>query len=203
MIVKAVMVPHPPLAVSEVGRGDEKKIQNTLDAYHQAAREIAETKPETVIIISPHALMYRDYFNISRGREAYGDLGRFRAGMVAFEKEYDEEFTHALSELLYVEGFPGGTEYDNDPQLDHGTMVPLYFLDQYLPDVRIVRIGLSGLPLALHYRLGMYIAETAARLNRRIAVIGSGDLAHCQKEDGPYGYRPEGPEYDEKIMISA
>ena len=200
MIVKAVMVPHPPLAVSEVGRGDEKKIQNTLDAYHQAAREIAETKPETVIIISPHALMYRDYFNISRGREAYGDLGRFRAGMVAFEKEYDEEFTHALSELLYAEGFPGGTEYDNDPQLDHGTMVPLYFLDQYLPDVRIVRIGLSGLPLALHYRLGMYIAETAARLNRRIAVIGSGDLAHCQKEDGPYGYRPEGPEYDEKIM---
>ena len=39
MIVKAVMVPHPPLAVSEVGRGDEKKIQKTLDAYHQAARE--------------------------------------------------------------------------------------------------------------------------------------------------------------------
>ncbi len=200
MIVKAVMVPHPPLAVSEVGRGDEKKIQKTLDAYHQAAREIAETKPETVIIISPHALMYRDYFNISRGKEAYGDLGRFRAGMVAFEKEYDEEFTHALTELLYAEGFPGGTEYDNDPQLDHGTMVPLYFLSQYLPEVRIVRIGLSGLPLAMHYRLGMYIAETAEKLNRRIAVIGSGDLAHCQKEDGPYGYKPEGPEYDEKIM---
>ena len=30
--------------------------------------------------------------------------------------------------------------------------------------------------------------------------MGSGDLSHCQKKDGPYGYRPEGPVYDEKIM---
>lgn len=200
MIVKAIMVPHPPIALHEVGRGDEKKIQTTLDAYHKACREIARAQPETVIILSPHALLYRDYFNISAGKEAYGDMGRFRAGAVAFEKEYDEEFTRCLTELLEENGFPGGTQYDRDPLLDHGTMVPLYFLEQEMHDYRIVRIGLSGLPLAMHYRLGMYIAETAEKLNRRIAVIGSGDLAHCQKEDGPYGYRPEGPAYDEKIM---
>ena len=144
--------------------------------------------------------MYRDYFNISRGREAYGDMGRFGAGSVAFEKEYDEEFTSVLSGLLYENHFPGGTEYDNEPELDHGTMVPLYFLDHYLKDCKIVRIGLSGLPLAMHYQLGMYIAQTAAILNRRIAVIASGDLSHCQKKDGPYGYKPEGPQYDEAIM---
>ena len=60
MIVKAVMVPHPPIALHEVGRGEESKIQNTLDAFHKAAKEIAETKPETVIVLSPHAVMYRD-----------------------------------------------------------------------------------------------------------------------------------------------
>lgn len=200
MIVKAVMVPHPPLAVHEVGRGEELKISATLQAYRTAMQEIAAAAPETVIVLSPHALMYRDYFNISSGPEAYGDMGRFNAGAVAFEKEYDEEFTRALCSLLAENGFPGGTDYDRDPQLDHGTMVPLYFLDQVCSDYRLVRIGLSGLPLPLHYRLGMYIAETAERLQRRIAVIGSGDLAHCQKEDGPYGYRPEGPQYDERIM---
>lgn len=200
MIVKAIMVPHPPLAVHEVGHGEEEKISDTLTAYRQAVSALADSRPQTVIVLSPHALMYRDYFNVSSGREAYGDLGRFRAGMVAFEKEYDEEFTHTLSERLYEEGFPGGTEYDNDPRLDHGTMVPLYFLDQVFTDYRLVRIGLSGLPLPMHYRLGMYIAETAAKLNRRIAVIASGDLAHCQKKDGPYGFRPEGPAYDERIM---
>jgi aromatic ring-opening dioxygenase LigB subunit len=177
MIVKAVMVPHPPLAVHEVGRGEELKISATLQAYRTAMQEIAAAAPETVIVLSPHALMYRDYFNISSGPEAYGDLGRFNAGAVAFEKEYDEEFTRALCSLLAENGFPGGTDYDRDPQLDHGTMVPLYFLDQVCSDYRLVRIGLSGLPLPLHYRLGMYIAETAERLQRRIAVISSGDLA--------------------------
>ena len=31
-------------------------------------------------------------------------------------------------------------------------------------------------------------------------VIGSGDLSHKLKEDGPYGFQKEGPEYDERIM---
>ena len=59
MIVGAVMVPHPPLAVHEVGRGEEFKIQDTLDSYHSAMQFIADLKPETVVIISPHAIMYR------------------------------------------------------------------------------------------------------------------------------------------------
>ena len=31
-------------------------------------------------------------------------------------------------------------------------------------------------------------------------IIGSGDLSHKLKEDGPYGFQKEGPEYDERIM---
>ncbi len=200
MIVKAVMVPHPPIALKEVGRGEEEAVRATLDAFRQTSAEIRDAHPDTVIVLSPHALMYRDYFNVSAGAEAYGDMGDFRAGEVRFRKTYDEEFTGALTDRLFAAGFPGGTEYDRQPELDHGTMVPLYFLDQAYTDYRLVRIGLSGLPLAMHYELGMYIAETAQALGRRIAVIGSGDLAHCQKADGPYGYRPEGPAYDEMIM---
>ena len=60
----AVMVPHPPLIVPEIGRGAARKIQATVDAYHQAARKIAQWKPDTVVVISPHSVMYADYFNI-------------------------------------------------------------------------------------------------------------------------------------------
>ena len=200
MIVSAVMVPHPPIALKEVGRGEENKISATLQAYREAMSVIRDSSPETVIVLSPHALMYRDYFNISAGKKAYGDMGRFRARKVSFEKEYDEAFTAALTDRLRDLGFPGGTEYDREPELDHGTMVPLYFLDQVYTGYKLVRIGLSGLSLSLHYQLGQKIRETAELLNRRVAVIASGDLAHCQKEDGPYGYRPEGPEYDRRIM---
>lgn len=42
----AVMVPHPPLIIPEVGRGQEKEIQSTIDAYQQAAEKTASWKPE-------------------------------------------------------------------------------------------------------------------------------------------------------------
>ena len=80
MAVKgAVMVPHPPLIIPDVGRGQEKAIQATIDAYHGAAKKIASWKPDTVVVLSPHSIMYADYFHISPGTEASGDFGQFRA----------------------------------------------------------------------------------------------------------------------------
>lgn len=51
-----------------------------------------------------------------------------------------------------------------------------------------------------HYRAGMLIEKTANQLGRRTVVVASGDLSHRLKEDGPYGYREEGPAYDQRIM---
>ena len=85
----AVMVPHPPLIVPAVGRGEEKKIQATVDAYHQAARQIAAWRPDTVVITSPHSVMYADYFHISPGKGARGSFARFRAPQAEFQAEYD------------------------------------------------------------------------------------------------------------------
>ena len=65
-IAAAFMVPHPPLIVPEVGRGGEKEIQETTDAYEKVARTIAEIAPDTIIITSPHATMYSNYFHISQ-----------------------------------------------------------------------------------------------------------------------------------------
>ena len=75
----AVMVPHPPLIIPDVGRGQEKEIQATVDAYHQAARQIAAWRPETVVVLSPHSVMYADYFTFRRETarmEASGSFGR-------------------------------------------------------------------------------------------------------------------------------
>ena len=42
-VVGAVAVPHPPLIMPEIGRGEEKKIQPTIDAYREAMRQISAT----------------------------------------------------------------------------------------------------------------------------------------------------------------
>ena len=88
-ILAGFMVPHPPMIVPAVGRGSEKQVEKTIRAYEQTADEIAALQPETIIITSPHSVMYSDYFHISPGRSARGDFGQFRAAQVRFEEEYD------------------------------------------------------------------------------------------------------------------
>ena len=95
---------------------------------------------------------------------------------------------------------PAGTMGEQDRRLDHGTMIPLWFLNRYYGDYQTVRIGLSGLPFSMHYRLGQCIQRAVMRSGKRVAVIASGDLSHRLTKDGPYGFREEGPEYDRRIM---
>lgn len=194
------MLPHPPLIVPEIGRGEEKKIQRTVDAYHTAARKIAELKPETIIVFSPHSTMYADYFHISPGNRAKGDFGQFQARQVKINLPYDMEFVQELCQRAGNRDLPAGTKGERNPRLDHGTMVPLYFVNQYWKDYRLVRIGLSGLPFQKHLELGRCIRETAEALGRKTVLIASGDLSHRLKADGPYGYQKEGPQYDTRIM---
>ena len=201
MAVKgAVMVPHPPLIIPDVGRGQEKAIQATINAYHKAAKKIASWKPDTVVVLSPHSIMYADYFHISPGTGARGDFGQFRAPQVKIQVQYDTELVEALSQEAEAREIPAGTMGERDSRLDHATMIPLWFLNHYYTDYKTVRIGLSGLPLSQHYMLGQCIQKAAELCGRNIVVIGSGDLSHKLKEDGPYGFQKEGPEYDSRIM---
>ena len=199
-VTGAIMVPHPPLIIPEVGRGQELAIQATIDAYHKAAEKLKSWEPETVVVLSPHTVMYADYFHISPGAGASGDFGQFGAPQVKLDVRYDTELVEALAQEAGRCGIPAGTLGERERRLDHGTMIPLWFLNKYYTDYRVVRMGLSGLAFSTHYELGQCIRKAADSCGRRIAVIGSGDLSHRLKEDGPYGFRKEGPEYDRRIM---
>lgn len=199
-ILAAFMVPHPPMIVPAIGRGSEKQVETTIQAYEQVAREIAALKPDTIVITSPHALMYADYFHISPGKSARGSFSDFRVGQVRFDVDYDAELVELITRLAQAQDFPAGTLGERQKELDHGTMVPLWFIQREYTDFKLVRIGLSGLPLTDHYTLGKMIAEAANRLKRRIVFVASGDLSHKLQNYGPYGFAPEGPVYDERIM---
>ena len=199
----AYIVPHPPLIVPAIGRGQEKEIQATIDSYKAVAEEIKQLNPDTIVIVSPHSVMYADYFHISPGKGAKGDFANYRAPQVSFQIQYDKEFTNHLTTLSEKNGIAAGFLGERDSSLDHGTMVPLYFIKEACGESfssKFVRIGLSGFPFEEHYRLGMLIQKASIDLGRKIVFIASGDLSHRLKVEGPYGYKKEGPEYDEKIM---
>ena len=202
-IVAAYMVPHPPMIIPQVGRGSEKQITKTIRAYEAVAAGIAGIRPETIIVTSPHAVLYADYFHISPGEDATGDFGSFRAPEVRFAEKYDTELVKAICALAKEKNFPAGTLGERDRRLDHGTMVPLYFIEQQYTGFRLVRVGLSGLSNAEHYEFGQIIRQAVEQTGRKAVLIASGDLSHKLQEYGPYGFAEEGPEYDRRIMDAA
>ena len=200
-IPAGIMVPHPPLIVPAVGRGEERVIAATVGAYERAAAFVMSFAPETLIVVSPHTAMYADYFHVSPGAGASGNFAQFGAPQEAFDAAYDAEFVRELEAAAKESGFPAGTLGERDKRLDHGVTVPLYFISRAAGKLpKIVRVGLSGLPLTKHYEFGRLIAETAEKLGRRAVVVASGDLSHKLKTDGPYGFSPDGPVYDKRIM---
>ncbi len=199
-ITAAFAVPHPPLIVPQVGQGGEKQIEATTRAYERVAGEIAALHPDTIIISSPHSVMYADYFHISPGDGAFGSFAKFGAPQVRFDEKYDTGLVGLIKEIAEENNIPAGTLGEKDPQLDHGTLVPLYFIRQKYKAGNIVRIGLSGLTFTDHYRFGQIIKAAAEESGKNIVYVASGDLSHKLQYHGPYGFAPEGPEYDRRIM---
>ncbi len=199
-ITAAFMVPHPPMIVPAIGQGSEERITTTVRAYEEVAKRIAGIRPDTIIISSPHSVMYADYFHISPGNRAFGSFSDFRAPEIRMDLKYDEEFTAYVSKLCSEKSFPAGTLGERKRDLDHGTMVPLWFILKEYTDFKLVRTGLSGLDLFKHYEYGMILKKAADDLGRRAVFVASGDLSHKLQTYGPYGFAEEGPVYDERIM---
>jgi len=53
-----------------------------------------------------------------------------------------------------------------------------------------------------HFEWGKQFYLKIVNCKLKIALIASGDLSHCLKADGPYGFNPDGPKFD-KALINA
>lgn len=198
MLKKAYVVPHPPIILPEVGRGEEKKIQKTIDSMERVAKEIEEIKPDTIIITSPHAPSFMDGFYLERGEKVIGNLNHFGILNVQEELYIDKELSKLIFEI--AEDLPIIYSKDYSNGVDHGSLIPVRFIHKYYRDFKVVLIGLSGLSGEMHRKLGKAIEEGVSQLNRKPVFIASGDLSHVLKEDGPYGFEKEGPEFDKMII---
>jgi AmmeMemoRadiSam system protein A/AmmeMemoRadiSam system protein B len=195
---RAYVLPHPPIILPEVGRGEEGKISKTIDAYKRVAREIADLRPDTIIISSPHAPYYADCFYMANAPEAYGDLRVFGHPDIEEAAVIDQDLTDEI--MKTGSDLPIYYPKISRDDLDHGCLIPLRFIKELYKDFKLVRLGISTLPSKDHYKLGMAINKACKNLGRKAVYIGSGDLSHVLKDYGPYGYKKEGPIFDEKIL---
>lgn len=91
----------------------------------------------------------------------------------------------------------------SSPHPDWGFNVPLFFLaNGFKGKIKNYLIG-SESP-DYYFLKGKELGEelSSVKIKRRVALIASGDLSHRLKEDGPYGFNSDGPEFDEKLIDS-
>ena len=48
------LMPHPPIIIPDIGKGNENKAINTIKACEEVGKKINQLSPETIIIITPH-----------------------------------------------------------------------------------------------------------------------------------------------------
>src|SRR5207302_1909399 len=87
-----------------------------------------------------------------------------------------------------------------DTDLDHGTTVPLYFLQRNGWNGKVVALGYSFVSNEDHLRFGNCIRQAIATVKRPVAFIASGDLSHRLKAGAPAGFNPKAHLFDEEVV---
>ncbi len=86
----------------------------------------------------------------------------------------------------------------SSPHPDWGFDVPLYFLAKNFKGK--IETSMTGFESpGEHFEKGRKFFQKLPRC-KRYAFIASGDLSHCLKEDGHYGFNSDGPKFDKNLQ---
>jgi AmmeMemoRadiSam system protein A/AmmeMemoRadiSam system protein B len=197
-LVFSGIAPHPPIMVPEVGRESIADVMDSIAAMAELTKRVIESGAETVVLISPHAPLEVDSFVAYEGPEVTVDFANFSAPEISFTAPVDEELLTAIRKAAASQNYEVTALRDH--LLDHGTAVPLYFLQRNGFHGKVVTLGYSFLSNNDHLRFGSCIREAVDKVGRRIAFIASGDLSHRLKPRAPAGFNPEAHVFDDQVV---
>jgi MEMO1 family protein len=197
-LVFSGIAPHPPIMVPEVGRESIANVVDSIEAMAELSRRVIDSGAETVILISPHAPLEIDSFVAYEGPEVTADFSNFSAPEIHFTAPVDEDLLSAIRKAAGSQNYKVTALREQD--LDHGTAVPLYFLQRNGFQGRVVTLGYSFLSNDDHLRFGSCIRKAVEEVGRRVAFIASGDLSHRLKPHAPAGYNPNAHEFDDQVV---
>jgi AmmeMemoRadiSam system protein B len=198
-VVFAGIAPHPPLLVPEVGGDRIKQVAESQRALREFSKRLVETRPDTVVVISPHSPMDPLAFTARATKHLNGDFREFYAPRAALAFENDLELLDQIKRTAPDEGVELRDLAQPYP-LDHGAMVPLYYLAEAGWTGPIIVIGFTNQPVEKHLAFGRALEQASRAVNREIAVVASGDLSHRLIIGGPYEFEPTAHLFDEQIV---
>ena len=197
MLVFAGIVPHSPILIPTIGKENQAKLTKTLKAFDILEEELHRANPDTIIVISPHGEVNNYNFVVNTQSDYKAQLQDFGDFSTELNFKSDLVFINQLKSQNETKLPIQLTHGDN---LDHGFSVPLYFLTRKFKNYRIVPINYAMLNYEMHIKLGEAIKEACFSLDKRFAIIASGDLSHRLSYHAPVGFSPQAKDFDKKMI---
>lgn len=178
---------HAPIVIPVIGGAERGQCARTTRAMREIAQRAVSHAPERLVLVSPHSPRARENWGAWDGRHV-GDLAAFRAPQLRIDLPDAPEVAEAVH----------GRRIGRDNELDHGAMVPLWFLWEagwrgptaILSQPWVEEAG--GGPESIGRRI--------AALPGRTVVIASGDMSHRLKPGAPAGYHPHAQAFDRAFV---
>ena len=207
-LVFAAIAPHGALAIPEAcGPGEERLAAATQRGMERLGRMFKATKPETVVIATPHNVHISGALGVVVAGRVAGRLAGAPPS-IALDVPSDSDLAWTLLASLINDEVPSaGVSFGgNDPTsavapMDWGVLIPLWFMGgrQEPPVPVVVVTPARDLPAKTHVKAGKAIARAAAASGRRVAFIASADHGHAHLAGGPYGYDGAAADYDRTV----
>jgi len=189
--------PHPPILVPPVGGQRIKDAERSQRALREAAGRLKaiEKDIDSIVVITPHGNVLGLSVPVYTSPVFEGDFASFGASKPRFSFKGDPELAVAMvkENITMVSRSP-------ETVLDHGVLVPMYYIAEAGIKKPILPIAIALLPLQKLFDFGKIIAAAAEKLDRKIAIIASADMSHRLTDDAPNGFDPSGKVFDEKLV---
>lgn len=206
-LVGCALLPHPPIMLSEVGGVDSDQVQKSAHAAEAAAAFLLQKSPSTIVIISPHGPVFQDAVGINVSPVLRGNLSSFGASEVAVSFETNSllaqniiKQSERLGVSLAVLDEHLAQQQRFSLQLDHGAVIPLYYLYKAGFRGQVVHLSVGFLTYPEMYAFGKAVQGAIEMTRQKVAVVASGDLSHRLIPSAPAGYSPSGRKFDDRIM---
>lgn len=187
----ACIAPHGREVIPELASGSTlRAFMKTRLGMLRVAREIKESKPDTIVIATPHNLRLWRTIGVVTSENSSGTLHGERERSIRLKVKCDREFAGKLVEQATKRGLPVvGANYgsaegpSSDLPMDWGTIVPLWFVTRGRKNrSRVVIVTPSReIPLSKNYEFGRVIAELAEKSLKRCVFVASADQARAQE----------------------
>ncbi len=190
----SILMSHAPLIIPKIAKSQAHCCSNTTKAMEQLAQYVLNQNPDQIIVISPHTPRLPNKFGLVNQRIS-GNLSSFGFAHLKVRLPWDQSLVQeiSLNASKYFEKLP-------KIEIDHGAIIPLWFLQQRGWEGKT---NIIGFPAQKPY-LGVHHAVQSLRKvldhdPQNFVLIASGDLSHNLSDHSPMPFHPDGSRFDKQI----